>query len=444
MINKPFVHLLPPFIRKFGMIPSSYLIAMTYEEQLLWLCKYCEDLGLEIENIKTALSNIEGEIANIYTTIEGIENNISELSRQISNKQDKLVAGANIYLFNNDIQAHLNLPYSITSEAYIDVSGDIGSVVDLTPILQENTAYFIKDIKENDFFLLKGTFTLVKLDENNEIVFKYEEPVASSTFSYYEALSDGKLVVSWTNINEFEPYIAQSASAKYLIKNIEGIPEWVNNEENQTSFVTEVTSESSNDEVPSALAVYNAIMEAIGGGTVISYNDLSNLPSINGTTIEGSLTTSDLKINDIPILSDDTYNIWNLDNGIYYVDNSIGITTTIMCGNETIPLGIADDSCLLIVYGATNGIIPKAGMVMRMSSDGYRPSFEIYYCTDINTGYLVQANANAIGYNVNRVNNMGDSTTSVPTEHSVKVYVDTQVGNIETILNTLNVGSGVV
>lgn len=57
--------LLPPFIRKFGMIPESYKIAMTYEEQLLWLCKYVEDIGLEFENVKIALTNIEEAMNSI-------------------------------------------------------------------------------------------------------------------------------------------------------------------------------------------------------------------------------------------------------------------------------------------------------------------------------------------------------------------------------------------
>ena len=152
------------------------------------------------------------------------------------------------------------------------------------------------------------------------------------------------------------------------------------------------------------------------------------------------MSTSQLGINEIKILNGDTFNVWNLDNGVYLVMNNA--STTLMAGDITIPVGIADDSCLLFVYGASS-IVPKCYMLLSVGSANYRPTFEVGYCTDENTGTRITQSGNSISYGVNQVNIMGDSQVLIPTEYSVKGYVDSVVGNIATILNNINVGSGV-
>ena len=46
-----------PFWAKVGEIPTSYKVAMSYEEQLLWLCKQIEDLQNSTGNYNYDLLN---------------------------------------------------------------------------------------------------------------------------------------------------------------------------------------------------------------------------------------------------------------------------------------------------------------------------------------------------------------------------------------------------
>ena len=411
---------------KFGTIPSEFREAMSYEEQILWLCQAHEDLQAQFDEFKVSIDEVKEDVLILQGKVSNLETNID-------NKQDKLVAGENIYLFNNDIQAHLNLPFDVATGSFIDLSGDVGSVVDLTPVQANNTGYFIKDIKANDYFLLRGTFTLAKLDEDNKIVFKYEEPIASSTFSWYESLSDGTLVVSWYGTDENTPYIAQSVSANYVIKNVEGIPAWVKDEENETSFVTEVNSESANNEVPSALAVYSAIMEAIGGGQVISYNDLTDKPSINGTTISGDVT-----INDVKYLRGETYNVYSLQTGVYLISGSQ--STELYCGDKEVTLGSGWN--LTFIFGDGDFL-----MIRNSPADSTDvPLITSGYCTAVDNGTIVNYSNDVLKlYGVDYDLSSGTSSDYyVPSAKAVVDYVGIQVGNIETLLNNINVGNGVV
>ena len=227
---------------KFGTIPSEFREAMSYEEQILWLCKANEDLQEQFDSFKVSIDEIQLRLRNVETSL--------------NNKQDKLIAGENIFMFNNEIFAELNLDLSheIHSGSYIDLSGDVGSYVPTTPIEAPNTAYYVLNVKPNDYFLMRGTFTLAKTTLDDEITLKYEEPVASDSFSFFEAQSEGKLYISWYDTDKTEPYFAQNVSAEYVIKNFENIPEWV--AEEQPTFVDTITPSSTNNEIPSAEAVY--------------------------------------------------------------------------------------------------------------------------------------------------------------------------------------------
>ena len=201
MFMKP--HLLPPFMLRFGTIPTSYKLAMTYEEQILWLCKHIEDLG-------EAFQVLEENLQSAFDA-----------------KQDKLEAGENIFLNNNVINAFLSqdLSYEIIPDYYIDLSGDVGSIVDLTPIPSSNVGYMIIDIKPQESYIIYGKFTLANLDKDtNEITSKFSLNPATDNkpFEIFEALYERKVVISWDTTNEYEPYIFKNLTADYILANLGG------------------------------------------------------------------------------------------------------------------------------------------------------------------------------------------------------------------------------
>lgn len=84
---------LRPFTRMLmtiGQIPTSYLISMTYEEQLLWLCNY-----LEKEVIPALNNNAEAvkEVQELYTELKSYVDNYFEnldVQEEINNKLDEM------------------------------------------------------------------------------------------------------------------------------------------------------------------------------------------------------------------------------------------------------------------------------------------------------------------------------------------------------------------
>lgn len=456
MINRPFVHLLPPFIRKFGMIPSSYLVAMTYEEQLLWLCKYCEDLGLEIENIKTALSNIRDEINNIYSALAGIEENFTILSNRINQKQDKLTAGENIFIENNIISSYLNsnrLMDTIQYDKYIDLSGNVGDTVDTTLLDGDNTACQYLEVLENEEFIVQGDYILVTTDDNLQIIRKFTpNPLNYETQKYKIEEGETKVIISWKDTNLFTPYLGIYTSADYILSKIEYLPSWINSETTETEFVNIVNSSSTNDEVPSALAVYTAIMDAIGGGQVISYTDLTDLPSINGETVTGALTSADLHLDYIKDINSST-NIWELDTGLYKVSSG----TTLYYGTDGTSFDeyTTNNEYSYLYVGKYNSshynfmIFDKEASLVGYKPAIYQGWLEIIDSSTVN-GDMIQMLSpdNPFEYTTNRVlvinSTTGTQTNTYPNTKAVYDFVTQEVGNIETILNTLNVGSGVV
>ena len=102
---------------------------------------------------------------------------------------------------------------STTSEIhrgeYIDLSGEVGDVVDLTPVVGENTAYFMTNVSAGDRYDIVGDYTYVRLDpDTNEIAYKHSGVASDyANRDYYDALSDGIFVISFQNTDTVSPQI---------------------------------------------------------------------------------------------------------------------------------------------------------------------------------------------------------------------------------------------
>ena len=54
-----------------------------------------------------------------------------------------------------------------------------------------------------------------------------------------------------------------------------------------------------NNTLPRGAIIRNGRIYSGGGSDVESYNDLDDLPTVNGNTVQGAMTTSDLGINEM-------------------------------------------------------------------------------------------------------------------------------------------------
>lgn len=88
------LHKLPPFPRfccSIGMIPSSYKVAMGYEEQLMWLCKYLEETVIPTINDNTdATNSVILKYNEIVDYLNHYFDNL-DVQQEINNKLDEMV-----------------------------------------------------------------------------------------------------------------------------------------------------------------------------------------------------------------------------------------------------------------------------------------------------------------------------------------------------------------
>ena len=97
------------FCLTIGELPSSYLISMTYEEQLLWLCDYIKNTV-----IPTVNNNAEAvtELQNLYIELKNYVDNYFtnlDVQEEINNKLDQMAEDGTLdQIINQEIFGELN------------------------------------------------------------------------------------------------------------------------------------------------------------------------------------------------------------------------------------------------------------------------------------------------------------------------------------------------
>ena len=84
---------LRPFTRclmTIGQIPTSYLVSMTYEEQLLWLCNYLEKTVIPaIDNNAEAVKEVQDLLIELKSYVDNYFENL-DVQEEINNKLDEM------------------------------------------------------------------------------------------------------------------------------------------------------------------------------------------------------------------------------------------------------------------------------------------------------------------------------------------------------------------
>ena len=101
----PFAH----FCCTIGNLPTSYMISLTYEEQLLWLCNYLEKTVIPAVNTN---AEAVAELQNLYIQLkEYVDNYFTNLNVQeeINNKLDEMAQNGTLSrIINQEIFNNLN------------------------------------------------------------------------------------------------------------------------------------------------------------------------------------------------------------------------------------------------------------------------------------------------------------------------------------------------
>lgn len=264
---------------KFGTIPSSYREAMSYEEQILWLCQQIENLKAQSGNFNYNLLVNKPQIngvtleGNLTSSQLGIDNNYNYLINkpQISgntlygNKsydelgiQQKLEAGQGIRIVGNviyatgggsggssdyselsnkpklngltiegdktafdyKVQSLLEVPVKFTGKNTIVniASYQEGSVIpyNLPLLATAHSAYATFEIFKDDYLLIEGKVDVYKISKDHELQTIYTTGDEPDT-TYFKALSDGYIVINCFDMTgEFTTKITEYKSGEQL------------------------------------------------------------------------------------------------------------------------------------------------------------------------------------------------------------------------------------
>ena len=102
---KPFTR----FIYTIGELPTSYLMSMTYEEQLIWLCNYLEKTVIPaINNNGQAVEELQNLYVELKSYVDNYFDNL-DVQEEINNKLDDMAESGELAdIINQEIFSDLN------------------------------------------------------------------------------------------------------------------------------------------------------------------------------------------------------------------------------------------------------------------------------------------------------------------------------------------------
>lgn len=118
------------FCMSIGAIPTSYLISMTYEEQLLWLCDYIQNTVIPTVNNNAGCIT---ELQNLYIELKNYCDNYFtnlDVQEEINNKLDNLVTDGTL---TNLIANYVNPYISEQNSKIITIENKVNSVASGSP-----------------------------------------------------------------------------------------------------------------------------------------------------------------------------------------------------------------------------------------------------------------------------------------------------------------------
>lgn len=216
MENK--IQKLPPFIKfccTVGMIPTSYKVSMTYEEQLLWLCDFLENTVIPtVNNNGQAVEELQALYVQLREYVDNYFDNL-DVQTEINNKLDEMAESGELaaiiaqYLdtqgvFAFDLIADLKAAENLSSGATCLVLG-------ATSLTDKKTNYYkvralrIDDVIDDDL--------IVSLTNYPSLVAE-KIPYTTKT-NYVDELPSTKTENTVYHLQQFESEITSIPESQY-------------------------------------------------------------------------------------------------------------------------------------------------------------------------------------------------------------------------------------
>ena len=129
MVQPIFLPKLEKFVARFGTLPSSYRDAMTYEEQILWICNYIETTLLPALNQNSeALAELQNLFVQLTNYVNEYFDNL-DVQEEINNKLDEMVDdGTLAEIINQELLANINQQISNLQTQQGQMSTNISNI----------------------------------------------------------------------------------------------------------------------------------------------------------------------------------------------------------------------------------------------------------------------------------------------------------------------------
>ena len=128
------------FIYTIGELPTSYLVSMTYEEKLIWLCNYLTNTVIPtINNNGEAVKEVQDLVLKLQEYMNNYFDNL-DVQQEINNKLDELVANGTL---TNLIGNYIN-PLIDQQNSEIDkINTKVNASVNISPIAVNNISEMV-------------------------------------------------------------------------------------------------------------------------------------------------------------------------------------------------------------------------------------------------------------------------------------------------------------
>lgn len=159
-----------------GMIPKSYRESLTYEEQILWLQKYLNDMLEWLTKLQEDFDNIDLNFDELEEKINVLRTDLDSLSELVNTKASKEELQSSINSLDNELKSLINSEFTSLKE-YVDTNDenlqyqidhfDIKNIkiYDPTTGLEENIQQVINNIYDQtrDDAISAGEFDTLEL-----------------------------------------------------------------------------------------------------------------------------------------------------------------------------------------------------------------------------------------------------------------------------------------
>lgn len=160
------------FIYTIGVLPTSYLLSMTYEEQLIWLCNYLKETVIPtVNNNGLAVEELQNKYIELKSYVDSYFNNL-DVQEEVNNKLDDMAESGELA---DIIAQYLGLAGVLAFNTVAEMSnaenignGSICKCLGNITYNDGNGGYYkVRTITSGDVI---DNFNIVSLDASNTLV----------------------------------------------------------------------------------------------------------------------------------------------------------------------------------------------------------------------------------------------------------------------------------